>query len=84
MRSCTLRDHAEDSAQGERGDAHEPYRSRNDFALLTEIEDRLRRFQDHDERAATSFQSTFTRRTCRAHGQAAKDRVATRREGEPE
>jgi hypothetical protein len=39
--------------------AHEPYRSPNDFASLTEIEDRLRRFHDHNERAATPFQSTF-------------------------
>jgi hypothetical protein len=33
----------------------------NDFASLAEVEDRLLRFQDHYERAATPFQWTFTR-----------------------
>jgi hypothetical protein len=33
----------------------------NDFASLAEVEDRLLRFQDHYQRAATPFQWTFTR-----------------------
>ena len=33
----------------------------NDFASLTELEDRLLRFQAHYERAAVPFQWTFTR-----------------------
>ena len=33
----------------------------NDFASLPAVEDRLLRFQDHYERAATPFQWTFTR-----------------------
>ena len=50
----------------------------NDFASLADVKDRLLRFQDHDERAATPFQWTFTRQDFAALlvKLAAKDRLA--------
>jgi hypothetical protein len=50
----------------------------NDFASLAAVEDRLLRFQDHYERAATPFQWTFTRQDLAAllTKLAAKDRLA--------
>jgi hypothetical protein len=50
----------------------------NDFASLAEVEDRLLRFQDHYERAATPFRWTFTRQDLAALlvKLAAKDRLA--------
>ena len=50
----------------------------NDFASLAEVEDRLLRFQDHYERAATPFEWTFTRQDLAAllTKLAVKDRLA--------
>ncbi len=50
----------------------------NDFASLAEVEDRLLRFQEHYEQAATPFDWTFTRQDLAAllAKLAAKDRLA--------
>ena len=50
----------------------------NDFASLADVEDRLLRFQDHYEQAATPFEWTFTRQDLAAllAKLAAKDRWA--------
>ena len=50
----------------------------NDFASLADVEDRLLRFQDHYEQAATPFEWTFTRQDLAAllAKLAAKDRLA--------